>query len=409
MKELNDKLYRKWTWNCYRDSMCKSTWPWHIKGERFSVSCPSLYKFKFDSYSAQGRLDIARSIIEGELKPSADMLDSVYNCNLCGACDYICGRIKEQNPGLVIQATRAELVKKGIGPTEAFKPLLKNIEDTNNPYGKANSARNEWVKGISAGKTTGKAAAKNTTVLYVGCNVMKNPEFHKLPQNAVKILQKAGMDVGILGDKEKCCGNPSRRIGDVDQFVALAKENIKNFNDMGVKKVICTCAECYGTLKRDYAELGIKMNFEVVHIVEVIDQLIKEGKLKIRKPVNMKVTWHDPCHLGRLSYSGVIGTGSFGVYQAPRDILKAVGATLVEMERATDDAFCCGNGSWMLTGNPEFAQWAANERLTEAKASTAEALVTCCPHCDENLNQALQSEGESIKLFDLLEIVAQAI
>lgn len=414
MRELRDKLYRDWAWNCYRESMCKAMFPWHVKGERFAVVCPSLARYQFDAYAAQGRFDIARAIIEGELEPQEAMLDPIYNCTLCGGCDYICGRIKEMNPGRVIQAVRGELVKTGIGPPPAFKPILENIEETSNPYGKANSTRADWIMGLYAAKGSGKSSAtedigKTDTVLYAGCMPMQGPEFHKMPQNAVKILQKAGIDIGILGEKEKCCGNPALRIGDVDQFMALAKENIKQFNESGVKRVVCVCAHCYSTIKRDYPEVE-EVNFEVVHIIELVDQLIKEGKLKPRRPVNLKVTWHDPCHLGRLSYPGIIGTGSFGVYQPPRDILNSIpGLTLVEMERAKDDAFCCGGGSWMLTGNPEFAQWAANERLEEARASTAEALVTCCPHGAENLNQAIESQGDGMKLYDLLEIVLQSL
>jgi Fe-S oxidoreductase len=414
MKEIKDEVYRKWAWNCYRESMCKGMWPWHVRGERFSIVCPSLSRYKFDAYSAQGRLDIARAIIEDELEPQEAMLEPMYHCTLCGGCDYICGRIKEMNPNKIIQAVRNELVRTGTGPIPGFKPILDNIAEASNPYGKANSTRTEWISGLYSTKSGGKTSStesisKTDTILYAGCIAMKGPEFHKIPQNAVSILQRAGIDVGILGEREKCCGNPALRIGDFDQFTALAKENIKQFNESGVKRVVCACSFCYGTLKRDYPEVA-EVNFEVIHIVELVDQLIKEGSLKLRKPINSKVTWHDPCHLGRKSYPGMVGTGSFGIYQPPRDILSSIpGLTLVEMERTKDDGFCCGGGSWMLTGNPEFAQWSASERLEEARASTAEAVVTCCPHCEENFNQSLESQGNNMKLYDLLELVLQSL
>ncbi len=338
----------------------------------------------------------------------------MYYCLLCGACDYICGRIKEMQPGKVIEAVRAELVRKGIGPPPGFKTITESIEQYLNPYQKPNAARGNWVKGLYATKGGGKPqitedTGKMDTILYTGCVVMKGPEYEKIPQNAVKILQKAGVDIGILGDREKCCGNPSLRAGDQDQFIALAKENIKLFHDLGVKRVVCTCAFCYSTLKRDYPEVE-DTNFEVLHIVELVDQLIKDGRLKFRKPIAQKVTYHDPCHLGRLSYPGILGTGSFGVYQPPRDILNSIpGLTLVEMERIKDDAWCCGGGSWMLTGNPEFAQWSARERLEEARATSAEAIVTCCPHCEENFEVAVQDQGDKMKVHNLLDLMLQAL
>ena len=415
MKELRHDIYRKWAWNCYRESMCKSMWPWHIKSERFAVVCPSIARYQFDAYSAQGRLDIARSIIEGEMELQEEMLEPIYHCMLCGGCDYICGRIKEINPGKVIQAVRNELVKAGIGPPPGFKPIIENIAEYLNPHGKPDSTRAQWIKELSVTRDTGKEKSiddrgRADTVLYTGCIVMKGPEFHKMSQNAVKILLKAGINAGLLGEKEKCCGNPSLRLGDFDQFQALAKENIKQFQKLGVKKVICTCAFCYGTIKREYPEVA-EIEFEVLHIVELVDQLIKEERLKFQRPVDLKTTYHDPCHLGRLSYPGILGTGSFGVYQHPRDILASIpGLKLFEMERTKDDSRCCGGGAWMLTGNPEFAQWSAKERLEEAKATMAEALVTCCPHCEENLSQAIQTQHDSkIKIYDLLELVAQAL
>ncbi|MFC2032799.1 (Fe-S)-binding protein, partial [Chloroflexota bacterium] len=227
----------------------------------------------------------------------------------------------------------------------------------------------------------------------------------------LKLLIKAGVDINILGEQEKCCGNPSLRMGDQAEFIAFAKENIKKFNELGVKKVVCTCPFCYSTFRRDYPEVGEKMNFEVTHILEFVGQLIKEKKLRPRKVKKLTVTYHDPCHLGRIGSNGVSGTGAFtGMYDIPRNILQSIpGVRLVEMERIKDDSLCCGAGSWMKNAYPDFAQWTATERITEARTTGAEALVTYCPHCEENFGDILKSSGNDMKLYNLLDLVLGAL
>ncbi len=412
MKQLED--YRKDAWNCYRDSMCKYVFTWHVKSERFARMCPSLLRYQFDAFSAQGRLDVARALIDGELEWSDRLLDVVYRCQLCGGCDYVCGRVKELQPGKIIQAMRAKLVSDGKAPPLEFKPLMKSLEEYLNPYQQLNASRANWLKefyeetvedvAIPEGKRT-------DTLLYVGCAPLRDAAAEAMPKTALKLLMKAGIDIGVLGERERCCGNPSLRIGDQAQFVAFAKENIKMFNELGVKKLVCTCPFCYSTFRRDYPEVGEKMNFEVVHILEVVGQLIKEKKLKPRKAKNLTVTWHDPCHLGRISSDGISGTGAFsGIYDMPRSILQSIsGVKLIEMERIKDDSLCCGAGSWMRNAYPDFAQWTAMERITEAGTTGAEALVTYCPHCEENLGEALESSRSDMKLYSLLDLVLEAL
>ncbi|MFH1775233.1 MAG: (Fe-S)-binding protein [Chloroflexota bacterium] len=408
MKQLED--YRKEAWNCYRDSMCKFVFTWHVKSERFARMCPSLMRYQFDAFSSQGRLDIARAIIEGELEWSDRLLDVVYRCQLCGGCDYVCGRVKEIQPGKIIQAMRARLVADGKAPPAEFKPLMASLKDYQTPYQQPNANKAKWLREFYSEATAdvtipeGEAA---DTVLFVGCSPLRDAAAEAMPKTALKLLMKAGVNVGVLGDREKCCGNPSLRMGDQAEFVAFARENIKQFNELGVKKLVCICPFCYSTFRRDYPEVGEKMNFEVVHILEVVDRLIKDKKLKPRKARRLTVTYHDPCHLGRISSDGVSGTNVFtGLYDVQRSVLGAIpGVELVEMERIRDDSLCCGAGSWMRNAYPDFAEWTALERITEARTTGAEALVTYCPHCEENLEDALKSSGSDMKLYDLLELV----
>ncbi len=413
MKQLED--YRWEAWNCYRDSMCKYVFTWHVKSDRFSRNCPSIMKYHFDAYSAQGRLDVARAILEGDLEWSDKLLDVVYKCQLCGACDYICGRIKEIQPGRVIQAMRAKFVADGKAPPKEFEKLRENLKSEQNPYEQSNANRADWIKAFekTATKKNISIPEEGTTenLLFIGCSPLRDEAAKKMPQTVSELLIRAGVSAGVLGGKEKCCGNPCLRIGDQVEFMAFAKDNIKMFNDLGVKKLICACPFCYSTFRRDYPYAGEKMNFEVVHVLEVIADLIEEKKLTLKKTRDLTVTYHDPCHIGRISDDGVAGTNAFtGLYDAPRKILEAIpGVRLVEMERIKDDTLCCGGGSWMKTAYPDFAETTALERLTEARTTSAEALVTHCPHCEENFGAALETSNSTMKLYNLLDLVLEAL
>ena len=414
IKELEE--YRHWCWNCFRDSMCKHVFTWHVKSADYEDICPTLTRYKFDAYAAQGKMgDLARAMIEGEIEWSDKLLEVIYQDPLCGACDYICGRITERQPGQVIQAMRAQAIKDGMSPPGGFKTFLDDLREYLNPYKKHDAERINWLKGLPAELADGISATetgnKTKTLLYVGCFPLREPGAEKMSQDAVTALIKAGVDVGVLGERERCCGNPSLRMGDVDQFIAFAKENIKMFNDMGIDKLITLCPFCYSTFKRDYPEVGDKMNFEVVHILDMVDQLLQEGKLKLTKPINLTVTYHDPCHLGRLSGAGISGTDDFmGKYQEPRRIIKSIpGLKLVEMYRNKDDSWCCGAGGWLRNGYIDMARWTADNRIEEAETTGAEALVTYCPHCEENLGEAIQRRGNNMKIYDLLDLVLQAL
>jgi len=416
VKELQE--YKHWCWNCFRDSVCKHVFMWHLRNADYDDICPSLARYKFDAYAAQGKMgEIARAMLEGELKWSDKLLHIIYEDPICGACDYNCGRVMEMQPTQVIQALRVKAIRDGMSPPGELKPFLDDLRKNLNPYRKRDAERANWLKGLPselAGETASpKNGSKTKMLLFAGCSTMRDPQAEKMPQTAVSLILKAGGDLGVLNDlsKERCCGNPSLRMGDMDQFVAFAKENIKIYNEMGIDQLVTTCPFCYSTFRRDYADVGDKMNFEVVHILDLVDRLIKEGKLKPTKPINMTVTYHDPCHTGRMSSAGLSGTGDFtGIYQQPRDIIKSIpGMRLVEMNRTKDDNFCCGGGSWMKYGSHDFAQWTATQRIEEARSTGAEAIVTYCPHCEENLGEALTSQGNKMKIYNLLDLVWQSL
>ena len=252
---------------------------------------------------------------------------------------------------------------------------------------------------------------------------------HKIAQATAKILKKAGVDFGIAGDAEMCCGGRAYQMGYRDDFLKQAKKNMALIQKAGVKTVVTACADGYHAFKVLYDQYKLKGDLEVLHISEYIDRLIKEGKLKLRKKVNMTVTYHDPCRLGRLGEPWIhwegkkvpgdrfvfdppkqYRRGTNGVYEPPRDVLKGIPELrLVEMVRIKEYAWCCGAGGGVNESNPEFAMWTANERIDEAGSTGAEAIVSACPWCEKTLNDAIKAAGGSMKVYDIVELVEKAI
>jgi Fe-S oxidoreductase len=190
------------------------------------------------------------------------------------------------------------------------------------------------------------------------------------------------------------------------ELTKYAESNVEAWTNAGVKTVVTVCSDGYYTFKHLYPELGYR--FEVLHIVEFIDRLIKEGTLKFTKTIPMTVTYHDPCHLGRRDHVYVPGEAIMGIYDSPRDIIKSIpGIKLIEMERIKEYAWCCGAGGGVKEAYPDFNTFTAQERTEEARATGAEALVTACPWCERNFLDTLN--GDKMKVYDIVELVQQAI
>lgn len=417
--------YKRDVWDCVRCSNCKYVHPWRVKSARFSKICPSNARYIFDAYSAQGKMDITRAIVEGELdyKDTSKLLDVVYKCTLCGACDVMCKFFNDLDPLLIFEELRAKLIEDGQAPLPEHKAIFDSVTSYDNVWLQPRSIRNRWAKKLDV-KDLNKEKAE--VLYFVGCTYAYKPELQRVPQETAAVLKKAGVDFGILGNKEVCCGSPIVRIGDRKLFQKIAKRNIEMINQSGVNEVITSCSGCYSTLKVDYPKEG-DMKFKVIHIVEYIDQLIKEGKLEFNKELPIKVTWHDPCHLGRRSEPYIpwegkrvkwgkydppktLRRGTYGVYAPPRNILKNIpGVELVEMERIKEYSWCCGSGGGVKSGFQDFALWSAQERIEEAESTGAEALVTSCPWCEANLEDGITQSGAGIKLYDILDLITQTV
>jgi Fe-S oxidoreductase len=421
-KEVSDKIEREYfpksEWDhkyyydlakihdtCVRCSNCKWIDHWEIRNPRFSKVCPANSRYLFDAYSCQGKMDIAYGIAQGTVKDSPKLLDVIYKCDTCGGCDASCKRSRDAEPLKVMLEMRAKLVGDG-NLLPQHMPYIDHLRKEDNMMMKPRAERGKWAEGL---KVKDLATEKAEVAFHAGCEISFDEELWKVARTAVTLLTKAGVDVGIMGKDENCCGARVYDMGYRGEFTKkYAENNIEAWKNAGVKTVVTACSDGYWGMKLLYPELDSK--FEILHIVEYIDRLIKKGKIKFRKTIPMTVTYHDPCHLGRRANVYHPGKAIMGVYEPPREILKSLpGINLVEMYRIKEYAFCCGAGGGVREAYPDFSMWTATERITEARATGAEAIVTACPWCERNFMDAINKSGESLKVYDIVELVQQAI
>jgi Fe-S oxidoreductase len=409
---------------CCRCSACKHIPLQRVKNPAHSYACPSISRFNFHAYSGSGRLIIGREMLNTGFKYTDKLLHIVYNCQMCGACDISCKYAMDMEVLAPINEFRIKCVEDGhVNP--ALDKVIGNLRKTNSMV-PVRGKRGDWAEGLGVKN----AAKEKVDVLYhVGCLTSYDKDMQKLAKATVKILQKAGVNFGIAGDAEVCCGGRAYQMGYQEDFLTQAKKNMALIKKAGVKTLVTGCADGYQAFKVLYDKFNLKGDLEVLHITEFIDRLIKKGKLKLNKKVNLNVTYHDPCYLGRLGepwihwegkkipgYKFVFDPpktyrrGTNGVYAPPRNVLASIpGVKLFEMDRIKEYSWCCGAGGGVNESNPEFAAWTAKKRIEEAGSTGAEALVTACPWCETTFNKAIKETGGNLKVYDIVELVAKAI
>ena len=385
---------KEWLYGCTHCGTCKDVL------KMFVPSCPAGERFQLESYFPSGQVFMARAISEGVMSLSDDEIrDRFYACTGCLSCENVCGVYHHQHIFEIVKALRAESVTQGyLNP--GYMVMIDSLKREDNVFGKPKSERGDWAEGLYV-----KEASKDKAeVLYhAGCMLSFDSELWSVPRSVIEIMQAAGVDIGIMGKEENCCGGRSYEIGYLGEFTKYAEHSIETFNSVGAGLVITSCSDGYAAFKNLYPSVDTKMKFEAMHVMEYLDRLIKGGKIKLTKNVPMKVTYHDPCHLGR-------HLGEAGVYDPPRDILSSIpGIELVEMPRSRENSWCCGAGGGVSQSNPEYAMWTANERLKEAMETGATTLVTSCPWCEMNFKDTIAEYGMDIKVYDIAEIVRQAI
>ena len=322
--------------------------------------------------------------------------EDLWICATCRHCVDRCPRGVEIID--VMRAMRRLLVPDGVVPASIpnLRSVMTNIASVGNPWGQAPEDRAHWAKDLEI-----KEFGEGTELLYFPCCYPSyDPRLKKISQATAALLNRAGADFGILGSRENCCGESVRKAGNEDLFKRLARENIKTFIESGVRKILATSPHCYHTLKNEYSEF--RVNFEVVHTSQFLFQLLNEGKLKVTREYRKKVTYHDPCYLGRHN----------GIYDEPREVLKKIpGLELIEMAESRKDSLCCGMGGgrvWMETAKGERF---SDLRLQQAIGVGAEVLVTSCPYCIIQFEDSRLTlkDSEVIQIKDITEILQEVI
>jgi len=383
--KFHDTIHR-----CFRCGYCKFPTNWMDVN-----NCPPYARFRMETYSCGGRLWLTRAWLNDQITWSDHLAQILYSCTTCKNCEIKCPLSFNVDIVNMVVAARGEMVEQGKVPA-GVKKFLENVDLHGNPYGSARSKRDTWTEGTSTERYRGQEY-----LYYVGCTGSYDTRAQHSSRALSAILDKAGVSFGILGNDENCDGNEVDKLGEAGLFEMLAQDNITRYNDLGVKKIITLSPHAYNAIKNLYPLYG--GNFQVFHYTQVLIKLISEERIDISGGFNAKVTYHDPCFLGRWN----------GEYETPRTLLKMIPSLrFVEMEKNRDEALCCGGGA----GNFEIDYLGGSEssparrRIREAAASGANVLAVACPKCLIMLEDALKAEGFEDKLVvkDIVEIVAGA-
>jgi heterodisulfide reductase subunit D len=373
-------------YSCTRCGTCK--YIYHM----YEDSCPSGKKFRFETFYASGRIHIARGLLEGKLQWSDRIRDIIFSCPECGNCTVQCQARHHETIVDIIETLRAEAVSNGCGPLPSQQIFAESIKKEHNPYKENHKDRLNWMKGIEKEVPR---KVKADILYFVGCTSSYRQK--DLAQASIKVLNKLGVNYTVAED-EWCCGSPLMRTGQLKFVADLVNHNLNLIKGTGAKTVVTSCAGCYRTLKKDFPKYAAALQgVEIVHITEFLQKMIETGKLKLPKKLeNVMVTYHDPCHLGRHS----------GVYDAPRTIIKAIpGVQFVEMSRNRENAWCCGAGGGVKSGLKDWAIEIASERIKEAEETGCKILLSACPFCKTNLEDAINAAGSKIQVLDIVNFL----
>ncbi len=381
---------------CISCGDCREAIDYSSNPQKWGVCAVKDHTPGFEPYFGRGKMQIIRSLWQGKLKLSTDLGEVIFQCPTCNACSEACAY--DMDNAAIYEALRAELVDAGYG-LEVHIPMNRAIIDLLNPYQRENKQKSDWLKSLDF--KVKNALSEPTDLLYfVGCTAALTPEIQTVAINSVKVLNKLGVDFSIFAENEVCCGSVALRTGDKNAFNQVAAKNYELFQKSGVKTIITSCAGCYRTLKIDYVDFLEDLGITVFHTIEYINQIIAENKTAL-KSLGIDVTYHDPCHTGR-------NLGISPLYNEPREILRMIG-NLKEMKTIKENAKCCGAGGGMKRGFPDLALNIAKSRIKEAEETGASHIVSICPFCFRNLNDAIVALGSNIKMIDLMEIIDKAI
>jgi Fe-S oxidoreductase/nitrate reductase gamma subunit len=321
--------------------------------------------------------------------------DELWACTTCRACQEICPAAIE-HVGQIVEMRRNLVLMEGEFPGEEVQAAMDHTEVNGNPLGMAFAGRGDWADGLPVSRM--EEGAEVDILYFVGCYASFDKRNIKVARSFIKLCAAAGVRVGILGKEEKCCGEPMRKLGNEYLYQAVAAENIETIKGYGVKQVVTACPHCFNTLAKDYRDLGFEVPTE--HYATFLLRLLQEGKLKLRAE-SFDCTVHDSCYLGRYN----------DLYQEPRSLLTAAGATIREMERSQTESFCCGAGGGRILAEEKLGSRISETRAKMAAATGAPLLVSNCPFCLTMFEDGIKGAGVEEQLVprDIAELLAERI
>ena len=389
LEEYRNRVYR-----CTRCGVCRAKYDYF--DQIFRVCPAGEHSAAFWTNFPSGRIAVAREILEGNLTYLDAPVEAIYDCTLCANCREVCGAMDMEtltplvDHPAIIKAMRADMFAAGVEIPEGVIRFGEAVERTHNIFGApAEERASWWLPELKVEKDA-------DTVYFPGC--LASYRVTEIAQATARILNNLGIKFSILGEKEHCCGDPLIMTGQLPLAKEVARYNWEHLKD---KRIITSCAGCYRCFEEEYPKLlGEECKLNVVHITELLTELIEDGKIKFKGEVKGKVTYHDPCELGR----------EMKIYDQPRIIIQNIpGIELVEMIRNRERTWCCGGGGGVKGANPELSLKIGKEKVEEALATGAKIIVSACPSCKININDAIAAVGTELKTIDITELVAQAL
>ena len=354
-----------------------------LKCAECHAGCPVYQDEGNESYTARGKLQLMRAVLEGELELTEGVIERINRCLNCNSCMARCPAGLDTDM-LIIQA-RCEMRAAGIPVPENLEAVRQNIEEHKNPFGLPWEERGAWVPPEALER-------ESDCVYFAGCSVSYSQ--NRMAKSALRIMDAAGFEYAALGNDERCCGDPILRMGLKEEYEKLAEPNREALRNRGAKTVFTSCAGCTKSLKHSLGD-----EFEVLHVTELLNRLAEEGRIELAKAFPKKVLYMDGCDLGRHA----------GVYEAPRDLLARLpGVEMVEADSNRDKAICCGGP--FVAAYPEKAKQYAAERIQHAIDQGAEVIAVACPTCLLNLKEgAKEFDGVKIDIQEVASLVQRSV
>ncbi|MCX6431193.1 MAG: (Fe-S)-binding protein [Actinobacteria bacterium] len=345
---------------------------------------------------------VENEALVGELAPIS--LDVLWSCTTCGACVNECP-VDIEHIDHIVNMRRFQVLVESEFPSE-LSGTFRNLENSGNPWGANRNDREGWIAecDFPVRVVEGELPEDVEYLFWVGCAGAYEERAKKTTKAVAELLYMADVSFAVLGKKETCTGDPARRAGNEFLYQILAKENIATFEevfasrpDKGQKKIVVTCPHCFTTIGRDYAQSGFEL--VMVHHTQLLNQLVREGKLTPINKSTKPLTYHDPCYLGRHNQ----------IYAPPRELLEATGVKITEMPRNQERSFCCGGGGGRMWMEEKLGTRININRVVEALATGAEEVAVACPFCRVMVGDGVMSKESKVEVLDVAQALLRSV